>query len=360
MGALKNAGQKLSIFLSGVSMAQKLFFIQNLGVMIKAGIPLMATLKAISEQTTNFKLKTALLDIMANVEKGNNFHESLARHPKIFDNLFINMVKAGETSGKLEEALIQVHQQMKKTHDLFRKVRGALIYPAIVIMAMTGIAIGMMIFVIPNITAVFQEMNATLPLATRILIAISNFMAKNILWLAPGLLIAIFLFWRLIKWRIGKYYWQALLLKLPIVGSIIKKINLARFARTLSSLLNTAVPIVKAIQTTGEVLGNVHYQNALFTSQIKIKQGLTMEEALADFKKLFPPVVLQMVAVGEKTGALDKILNEMAGFYEEEVHQVMNNLPSILEPVLILIIGGAVGAMAVAIIMPMYSLAEQM
>lgn len=360
MGALKEISQRLSVSLTSVSMAHKLFFIQNLGVMVKAGIPLVETLKAISEQTTNLKLKAVLLDVRTNIEKGNPFHESLARHPKIFDQLFINMVKAGETSGKLEEALIQVHQQMKKTHELSRKVKGALIYPAIVVTAMAGIAVGMMVFVIPNITAVFKEMNATLPLATRILIAVSSFMAKNILWLAPGVLIAMFLFWRLIKWRVGQYYWQALLLKLPIIGPIIKKINIARFARTLSSLLNTAVPIVKAIQTTGEVLGNVHYQNALFTSQIKIKQGLTMEEALADFKKLFPPVVLQMVAVGEKSGALDKILSEMAGFYEEEVHQVMNSLPSILEPVLILIIGSAVGAMAVAVIMPMYSLAEQM
>ncbi len=360
MGLLKNSYQKMSIGLSRVSMAQKLFFIQNLGVMVKAGIPLMESLRAISEQTSNLKLKDALSDIKANVEKGNNFHESLARHPKIFDELLINMVKAGESSGKLEEALVQVHQQMKKTHDLFRKVRGALIYPAIVIIAMTGIAISMMIFVIPNITSVFQEMNATLPLATRILIATSDFMAKNILWLGPAFLGLVLFFWRLIKWRVGKYYWQALMLKLPIVGEIIKKINLARFARTLSSLLNTAVPIVKAIQITGEVLGNVHYQNALFVSQTKIKQGLTLEAALTDFKKLFPPVVLQMIAVGEKTGALDKILNEMAGFYEEEVAQTMNNLPAILEPVLILIIGGAVGAMAVAIIMPMYSLAEQM
>ncbi len=176
MGGLKNFYQRVSFFFSRVSTAQKLFFIQNLGVMVKAGIPLAETLKAIGEQTPNDKFKAILTDVRTNIEKGNNFHESLARYPKIFNNLFINMVKAGESSGRLEEALTQIYQQTKKTHDLFRKIRGALIYPVIVILAMVGIATGMMIFVIPNIASVFAEINATLPLATRILIAVSNFM----------------------------------------------------------------------------------------------------------------------------------------------------------------------------------------
>ncbi len=360
MSSLKQTFNKIAVALGRVSTTHKLFLVQNLGVMMKAGVPLTAALNALVEQTENAKLKFILTDVKLNVEKGCNFHESLARYPKIFNELFVNMIKAGESSGKLEEALVQVYQQMKKSHDLVRKVRGALIYPTVVVVAMVGIAIAMMIFVVPNIAQVFQEVNATLPLATRILIATSDFMVKHGLWLSLGIVFFVIIFWRLIKWRPTRYYWQAFLLKFPVIGGIIKKINIARFARTLGSLLNTDVPIAFAMQITADVLGNSHYQRALLIGKEQIKKGVSLEESLGSFKKLFPPIVTQMIAIGERSGSLDSVLEEMASYYEEEIQQVMTDLPSLLEPFLILILGAGVAGMAMAIIMPMYSLAEQM
>lgn len=360
MSSLKEIFHKLAVATGRVSTTHKLFMVQNLGVMMRAGVPLTAALAALIEQTENAKLKFILADIKANVEKGHSFNESLARYPKIFGELFVNMIKAGESSGKLEEALVQTYQQMKKSHELVRKVRGALIYPTVVVVAMVGIAIAMMILVIPNISKIFKEVNATLPLATRVLISTSNFMVQHGLWLSLIVVVSVVIFWRLIKWRPTKYYWQAFLLVFPVVGGIIKKINVARISRTLGSLLNTDVPIIFAIQITANVLGNTHYQKALMVSKEQIKKGVSLEESLSGFKKLFPPVVSQMIAVGEKSGSLDSVLGEMANYYEEEINQTMTDLPSLLEPFLILILGAGVGGMAMAVIMPMYSLAEQM
>jgi len=345
---------------SSIPISEKLFFVQNLGIMLKAGISLSVALKTLAKQTSNKRFSRIISDISGNVEKGVSFTESLKPHEKIFGQLFVNMIESGEISGKLEEVLKRLYIQFKKNHELVAKVKGALTYPAVILFAMGGIGIFMMIKVIPQMTAMFKEFNAELPLATRVLIQVSDSLVAHGLLYLIGLIVFILIIVQANKTIKGKYFFHGLLLKLPIFSTIIKKINLARFARTISSLLKTDIMLIKSLQITANVLGNVYYRDALNEMSVKIKKGGTINEVIANYPKLFPPIVTQMIAVGEETGELDFILEELAEFYEGEVNETMNNLPSIIEPVLILSLGLVVGGMAVAIIMPMYSLSSAM
>ena len=350
---------KINLFLqklTSVPLAEKLFFIQHLGIMLKAGISLSTALKTLAKQTTNKRFARIIADISRNVEKGVSFTESLKPHEKIFGQLFINMIESGEISGKLEEVLKRLYLQFKKNHELVSKVKGALIYPIVILIAMSGIGTFMMIAVVPKITAMFKDFNAELPLVTKLLIKFSDSLVANGLLYLVALIVVILTIVQLIKTKRGRYAFHGLLLKLPIFSPIIKKINLARFARTTSSLLKTDIMIIKSFQIAANVLGNVHYRQALMEMSDKIKKGGTINEVVANYPKLFPPVVAQMIAVGEDTGELDYILEELAEFYEGEIDQTMNNLPAIIEPILILVLGLVVGGMAVAVIMPMYAL----
>jgi len=342
--------------LSPVPISEKLFFVQNLSIMLKAGISLSVALKTLAKQTSNKRFAAIINDVSKNVEKGINFTESLRPHEKIFGQLFISMIESGEISGKLEDVLKRLYIQFKKNHELVSKVKGALTYPAVILVAMTGIGTFMMIVVVPKITVMFKDFNAELPLPTKLLMKFSDSLISYGLLYLIGLVILIIILVQLGKTDKGKYFFHGLLLKLPIFSPIIKKINLARFARTISSLLKTDIMIIKSFQITANVLGNIYYRDALNEMSNKIKKGGTINEVISNYPQLFPPVVTQMISVGEETGELDYILEELAEFYESEIDQIMNNLPAIIEPILILVLGLVVGGMAVAVIMPMYSL----
>lgn len=339
-----------------IPISEKLFFVQYLGIMLKAGISLSAALQTLAKQTKNKRFARIIGAVSRNVEKGVSFTESLRPYEKVFGQLFINMVESGEISGKLEEVLKKLYIQFKKNHELISKVKGALTYPTVILFAMCGIGTFMMIVVVPKITVMFKDFNAELPLPTKLLIKFSDSLVAHGLLYLIAVVIFIIIFIRLIKTNKGKHIFHALLLRLPIFGLIIKKINLARFARTISSLLKTDIMIIKSFQITAQVLGNIYYREALLGMGDKIKKGGTINEIISGYPKLFPPVVVQMIAVGEETGELDYVLEELAEFYEGEIDQTMNNLPAIIEPILILTLGLVVGAMAVAVIMPMYSL----
>lgn len=341
---------------SRVPASEKLFFVQHLGIMLKAGVSLLVSLQTLTKQTKNLRFARVLTDVSNNVEKGKSLTESLKMHQDVFDELFVNMIEAGEISGKLESVLGQIFIQLKKQHQLVSKVKGALTYPAVVVFAMGGIGVFMMIVVVPKITAMLKDFNTELPAATKVIIGISDFLVNHGILSAIGAVLLVLLIRQALKTHQGKFYFQAALLRAPVFSPIIKKINLAKFARTISSLLKTDIMIIKSFQIAGNVLGNVHYRAAILEMAEKIKKGGTINEVISAYPKLFPPIVTQMVAIGEQTGELDDILEELAEFYENEVDQVMENLPSIIEPLLILLLGSAIGVMAVAIIMPMYSI----
>lgn len=348
-------GQFISHFIP-IPLSEKLFFVQYLGIMLKAGISLSIALKTLAKQTNNKRFANIISDISNNVEKGGSFTESLKPHEKIFGQLFVSMIESGEISGKLEEVLNRSYIQLKKQHELISKVRGALTYPIVIVMAMIGIGIFMMIMVVPRITNMFKDFKAELPLPTKILIKLSDSLINHGLLVSLAIIILIIIIIQILRTKKGKYVFQAIVLNLPIFSPIVKKVNLARFSRTISSLLKTDIMVIKSFQITAKVLGNLHYRKALNEMSEKIKGGGTIYNVITNYPKLFPPVVTQIVSVGEETGELDSILEELAQFYEGEVDQIMNNLPSIIEPLLILVLGAVVGGMAVAIIMPMYSL----
>ncbi len=344
--------------LSRVPLKEKLFFLQHLSIMLKAGISLSQSLRTLSLQSTNKYFQFVLNDMATKVDSGMSFTDTLRLHEKVFGELFVNMVEAGEMSGKLEQVLGQLYTQTKKSYELKSKVKGALTYPAVILFAMGGIGTFMMIFVVPRITTMLKEFNTELPLPTKILITVSDAVANHVILSAAVAVLTIGLIAKILKTNRGKFIFQTILLKLPVIAPIVKKINIAQFARTISSLMKTDIMIIKTFQITGNVLGNLHYRQALYAMAEKIKKGGKIADVVASYPTLFPPLVTQMVMVGEETGELDNILEELAGFYENEVDQIMSNLPAIIEPLLILVLGCGIGGIAVSIIMPMYSLTD--
>jgi len=341
---------------SRVPLKEKLFFIQYFGIMFKTGISLSVILRTLSKQTPNKRFAAIIEEMGAEVEKGSSLADAFRPHKKIFGELFINMIEAGEVSGNLENVLNQLYVQTKKQHELSSKVKGALTYPAVLVVVMILIGIFMMTVVVPRLLGVLSTFGTALPLPTRIMIAISDFINNNGLFLGIALVIIIIIFFKVLKTYKGKYYFGWIVLKIPIISPIIKKINLARFARTTSSLIKTDILIVRAFKITASILGNLPYRKATEEVSEKLEKGGQINEILSTYPNLFPPVVQQIVAVGEETGELDEIFLELADFYEKEVDNIMDNLPSIIEPILIVLLGVGVGGMAVAIIMPMYSL----
>ncbi|SRR6056297_492848 len=341
---------------SRVPLKEKLFFIQYFGIMFKTGISLSVIMRTLSKQTSNKRFAQVINEIGNKVEQGVGLADSFRPYKDIFGELFINMVEAGEVSGNLENVLDQLYVQTKKQSELTSKVKGALTYPAVLVLVMIAVGVFMMIFVVPKLTGVLKSFGSELPLPTKILVASSEFITSNGL-LVGGIVIAVVLLLvRILKTYRGKYYFHWLILKMPIISSIVKKINLARFARTTSSLLKTDILIVKTFNITSNVLGNLLYREAVEEISQKIEKGGQINEIISDYPHLFPPVVEQIILVGEETGELDSILLELADFYEKEVDNIMDNLPSIIEPILILILGIGVAGMAVAVIMPMYSM----
>ncbi len=341
-----------------IPLKEKLFFVQHLVPMLRVGISLSKALRTLAKQSGNKYFQSILSEVAEKVDGGESMANSIRPYEKVFGELFISMIEAGESSGNLENVLEQLYIQMKKEHTLISKVRGALTYPIVILFAMFGIGIFMFIVVIPKMTSIFSEMDIELPLVTRILISVSNAIANNLIVAVILFTAFVLIFIKVLKTKKGKYAFHCFILKMPIVGSIIKKINLARFARNISSLLKTDIMIVKSFHITANVVGNLRYKEAILEMGEQIKKGEKLYTTAKNYPKLFPPVVQQMINVGEETGELDSILMELAEFYEGEVDQIMNDLPSLIEPLLILVLGVGVGGIAAAIIMPMYSLSS--
>ncbi|MEK7653305.1 MAG: type II secretion system F family protein [Patescibacteria group bacterium] len=346
------------INLQRVSATAKIFLLQNLSIMVKTGVPLAESIKTLAEQTKNKKLKMILRDLYEKIKQGKTLSEGLSPYEKDFGELFINMIKAGEASGNLEGVLNKLYQEIKKDHSLTLKVRNALTYPVIIIIAMIGISAFMLIFVLPNITNLFKDFDIELPLTTRIMIGVSDFIQQNGLLVATVLIILFAVLFKTIRTKKGKRALDAIILKLPIISPIIKKINLARISRSLSSLIKTDIAIAESMTITAHIVGNSLYREAMLQAVDQVKKGVKIETVFRNYPRIFPPVIIQMIAVGEETGALDEVLDNLADFYEEEVFQTMDSLPSIIEPILMILIGVAVAVIALAIMMPIYSLTE--
>jgi type IV pilus assembly protein PilC len=342
----------------GISLKEKLMFTRNLGVMVSSGLPLSKAILSIALQTKDKRFVKVLKDIQSEVQSGANFADGLAKYPAIFNDLFVNMVKVGESSGNLEEVLNILALQLEKEHDLRSKVRGAMMYPAVIIVAMIGIGILMLTYILPKITGVFQDMNVTLPPSTMFIIAISDFL-RNHSVMAVGLVVFLGVFFKFfLKTEAGKKTAAFVVINTPVVNNIVIKVNCARFARIYSSLLKSGVSLVETLKIISETLTNYYYKNAAIEGIEYVQKGNNLSVLIAGKKKIFPVLVSQMLEVGEETGKTEVVLLKLAEFYEAEVDQLTKNLSSIIEPVLMVIIGGAVGFFAISMLQPMYSIMD--
>lgn len=351
---------KIFLIFGRVSLMEKVLFTRYLEVMLKAGLSLVKALKILVNQTENRKFKKVVTALHHDVETGSPFYEALAKHPTVFSQLYVNVIKTGELSGKMDLVLGQLAVQLKKDRDLVKKVTGAMIYPAVVLVAMGGIGFLMMTFVLPKLVSVFEEFNTTLPLPTRILILVSKSLGQYAFWVIGGLLIFGVGLIKFIRSKAGRKIFHRLYLRLPVISRIVKKLNLARFVRNLSSLLGAGLPILKCLDIGADALGNIYYQRAIKAAMTEVQKGLPLSRTLGRYPRLFPPIVTQVMEVGEETGALEDILVNLADFYEQDVDQTMKNISTIVEPLLMLVMGGAVGAMAISIILPIYTLTSNL
>ena len=345
-------------FLNRVSLIEKIMFTRNLRVMVAAGLSLPRALKILAEQSKNKKFRKTILNVREGIIKGKSFSDCLNQYPDIFSELFISMIKVGEESGTLEEVLRVLTDQMERNHEIRSKVKGAMVYPAVIISAMVLIGASMLILVVPKLSLIFSELEIELPLTTRIVIGLGNFLAKFWYLLPLAILFFIFLLRVVLKTKIGKLVCDALVLKIPIVAPIIKKINSAYTVRTLSSLISAGVSLVRALEVVSGTLGNVYYKEALLKAAKQVEKGNKLAEILKQYENIYPTLVIQMIEVGEETGETSTILKKLAEFFEEEVANTTKNLSAIIEPVLMLFIGAVVGFFAVSMIQPIYGMMQ--
>jgi len=355
-------GKKIEIskILKRVSTVDKMLFTRHLGVMLHAGLSFSRAATVLAEQTGNGYFREVLEAIREDIQKGNQMADSLAKYPKVFDDLFVNMIRVGEMGGNLEEVLNILYLQLKKDHELTSRVRGAMTYPAVIIFAMAVIGVLMMIFVVPSLLKIFTETGAELPASTKMIVFISDSLQNHGLLILAGFIVFVFVFFKIIKTKKGKRKFDFVLLKLPAIGTIISKINMARFSRTLSSMIASGVSIVKALDIISATLGNTYYKDSIKDASIQVQKGIALSEIIGKYDKLYYPLMMHMIEVGEETGTLQETLKQVAEFYEDDVEQVTANLSSIIEPVLMLVIGAAVGFFAISMIQPMYSIMGSM
>lgn len=337
----------------------KVFFTENIRVMLHAGLPIGRALGTLAEQVTHRYFRRVIESIRLDVEGGVALSTALAKYPRVFSELYVAMIAAGEASGKLDNVLDRLARQLKKTHTLRAKVRNAMIYPTIVVLGMLAVATIMLVVVIPQISEIFRETGAALPLPTRILLGTSQFFLQRWWFVILAGVAIVSLTTTLNRSLAGRRAFHRALLRFPIIGRIIVQVNLASFTRSLSSLLATDIPIVQTFQIISRTVGNLPYRQALTESADSLRSGSTVVKVLRRYPRLFPPMITQMIAVGEESGTLETVTGEMATFYEEEIDQTMANLSTVIEPLIILLLGLGVAGLAVAVILPIYSLSSQ-
>jgi type IV pilus assembly protein PilC len=354
-------GLKMNInipFLNKVKLRDKIMFAKNLAGMLKAGLSMPKTLSVLANQTKNVNFKNIINDILKGVDRGEPLSRGLTKYEKTFSSLFVSMVKAGEESGRLPDALKEIANNLEKIYSLQKKVKGAMTYPAVIIGAIGLIGVLMMMYVVPTLTGTFKEMGVPLPFTTRMVVLISDFLAENtiVFFISATAIISAVVF--LIRRKESQPFIDALLLKIPVIGTMIKETNSARVARTMTTLLTSGVTVTRALEITKDVVGSTKYQKSLDDAIANVQKGKNISQTFKENQNLYPSMVGEMIEVGEDTGDLSQMLLEVAEFYEAEVDSKTKNLSTIVEPVLMIFIGVAVGFFAISMLTPMYSLMD--
>ncbi len=332
-------------------------FTRQLATMIDSGLPLVQSLEILANQQENQTFKDTLLAVKREVEGGATFSDALRKHPKAFDDLYTNLVTAGEIGGTLDIILNRLSQYMEKSIALKKRVKGAMVYPSAILGVSVLVVIVLLVFVIPVFEKMFQGFGAALPAPTQFIIALSNFMKANILYMIAGVIALVFMLRRYYRTEPGKKVIDRTLLKLPVFGDLLLKIATARFTRTLGTLVSSGVPILDGLLITAKASGNKVIEEAIMRTRVSISEGKTIAEPLEQ-SQVFSGMVVQMIGVGESTGSLDAMLNKIADFYDEEVDATVAALTSLLEPLMMVILGVLIGGMMVAMYLPIFKMAS--
>lgn len=343
--------------LGGVSKIEIATFTRQLATLIHAGIPLPRSLGTLTDQVKNMRLKTPLSEVRSAVNEGMPFADALAKHPKLFDELFVSMVRAGELAGNLDEVLTRLADFLESSQKLKSKIQGAMIYPAVMVVVGGGIMAVLMIKVIPQITSMFASQGKTLPLNTRFLIATSSALGKYWLLMLVGMIGAGILFGRWSRSKGGKPVWHRFLLGLPVLGELIRTINVGRFARTLGTMLQAGVPMLRSLDTAKQIVGNCIIQQAVEDAKTQVTEGVSLATTLKKSGE-FPTTMIDMVAVGEEAGKLEQMLERVAITYETEVDTKLSRFTALLEPMMLVVMGGAVTFIVFSILQPIMDLGQ--
>ncbi|MBW6520568.1 MAG: type II secretion system F family protein [Desulfoarculaceae bacterium] len=353
----KDLLENIAFFKKKVTGKDLVIFTRQLSTMIDAGLPLIQSLEILAKQQDNSTFKTVLTAIKRDVETGTTIADAMRKHPTVFDNLFSNMIEAGETGGILDTILGRLAAFKEKSMALQKKIKGAMTYP-VICLAISFLILGViLIFVIPVFEEMFSSMGAALPIPTQIVVQMSNFMKSNFLYIIMGIFAIIFGIKKIYQTEKGRLKIDAMLLRAPIIGPLIRKVAVAKFTRTLSTMLQSGVPILDALQVVAKTSGNKVIEGAVFRVAASISEGRPIAEPLEE-SGVFPNMVVQMINVGESVGALDTMLTKIADFYDDEVDQAVSNLTAMIEPLMMVVLGGMIGGIVVAMYLPIFSMAS--
>ncbi|OGI95135.1 hypothetical protein A3A03_01790 [Candidatus Nomurabacteria bacterium RIFCSPLOWO2_01_FULL_40_18] len=341
---------------SKVSISEQIIFTKNLSGMLKAGLSLYRALSVLKKQTKNPKLNKILTSLSEDINGGGTLSLGLSKFPDVFSKLFVSMTRAGEESGNLASALSDIGLNLEKSHSLTKKVKGALIYPGIILSAMILIGVLMFAFVVPTLASTFKELGVVLPTSTRILVFFGNFFSNHLILTFVIIICSALGLFMLFRAKFMARYIDYILVRLPIIGNLAKELNTARTARTMSSLLLAGVSITRAMEITEDIVQNIYYKKVLNEAKIAVEKGAPFSKAFEENSNLYPIMMSEMIEVGEETGKLSDMLLQIALFYEEEVENKTKNLSTIIEPLLMIVIGAGVGFFAISMISPLYSI----
>ncbi len=349
---------QISFLKQPIKIKDIVIFTRQITTMIEAGLPLVQSLEILSTQTENKSFREVLSDIKVNVESGSTLSKAMEKHPKVFNTLFVNMINAAELSGNLDVIFTRLATFMEKTMALQRKIKGALFYPVSIIIVAAIVVSILLIKVVPTFASMFSSAGQALPMPTQIVINISNWLRAYIVYLVAGIIITGIIIKQVYtKTALGRKFFDQLFLKLPVFGDLIRKAAVAKFTRTLATMLQSGVSILEAMDITAKTAGNVILEAAVNKAKDSIKEGKDIATPLAE-TKVFPPMVVQMIAIGENTGALDTMLYKIADFYDDEVDQAVSNLTALMEPMIMVVLGGLIGGLIVAMYLPIFKLGE--
>ncbi len=332
-----------------------MIFTRQFSTMIDAGLPIVQSLDVLTEQTDNKALKDIIRAVRRDVSGGSTLADALSKHPKAFDDLYVNMVRAGEAGGVLNTILNRIAMFIEKSNKLKKKVKGAMIYPATIVTVAVGVVTILLLYVIPVFAELYGGMGKALPVPTQITIDVSNFFRANFLYLAGGLVLTGVGLQMYYKTAQGRYVIDGILLKLPVFGDLLRKVAVARFSQNMSILLASGVPILEGLAITARTAGNKVIEKAIMEARVSISEGKTVAEPL-EKSGVFPPMVCQMVAIGENTGALDSMLKRVGDFYEDEVDNSVANLTALMEPVIMVVLGVVLGGLVISMYLPIFQL----